>query len=66
MSLHNLMGRPQLLARINSEAFRRRTLSFYRYVQIADNQSFCDELYQNEATCKEYNLQGSVSFLVFV
>jgi UPF0176 protein len=45
MNLHNRMGRPQLLARINAETFRRRTLSFYRYVQIADPLSFRDELY---------------------
>jgi UPF0176 protein len=45
MNLHNRMGRPQLLARINAESFRRRTLSFYRYVQISDPQSFRDELY---------------------
>ena len=45
MLLHNRMGRPQLLARIHAETFRRRTLSFYRYVHIDDPQSFRDELY---------------------
>jgi UPF0176 protein len=47
MLLHNRMGRPQLLARLNAETFRRRTLSFYRYVQISDPQSFRDRLYQD-------------------
>ncbi|MFZ5429270.1 MAG: rhodanese-related sulfurtransferase [Bacteroidota bacterium] len=45
MLLHNRMGRPQLLARLNAETFRRRTLSFYRYVYLEDPQGFRDELY---------------------
>jgi UPF0176 protein len=45
MLLHNRMGRPQLMARINAEKFRRITLSFYRYVNITDPQRFRDELY---------------------
>lgn len=46
MLLHNRMGRPQLLARLNAETFRRKTLSFYRYVKIANPQEFRDNLYK--------------------
>ncbi len=46
MLLHNRMGRPQLLARLNAETFKRRTLSFYRYVKLDNPQEFRDMLYQ--------------------
>lgn len=45
MALYNKLGRPQLLARLQAEDFERRTLSFYRYVNIADPDMFRDALY---------------------
>jgi predicted sulfurtransferase len=45
MLLHNPFGRPQLVARLNAEKFVRRTLSFYRYVNINDPQEFRDQMY---------------------
>lgn len=45
MILHNRMGREQLIARINSENFNRKTVSFYRYIRISEPQFFRDELY---------------------
>lgn len=45
MILHNRLGREQLIARINSENFKRKTVSFYRYIRIPDPQLFRDDLY---------------------
>jgi UPF0176 protein len=45
MLLHNRLGRPQLEARLKAEKFFRRTLSFYRYVNIENPQEFRDKLY---------------------
>ncbi|WP_291855793.1 rhodanese-related sulfurtransferase [Marinilabilia sp.] len=45
MLLHNRLGRPQLEARLDSEKFVRRTLSFYRYVNVENPQEFRDQLY---------------------
>jgi UPF0176 protein len=57
MLLHNRMGRPQLEARLNSEKFVRRTLSFYRYVNIDDPQEFRDQLYM---ACDQLQCYGRV------
>jgi UPF0176 protein len=45
MFLYNRLGKPQLVARLKSETFRRKTLSFYRYVEISDPEEFRDMLY---------------------
>lgn len=45
MSLHNKLSRPALIDRLNKETFKRRTLSFYRYVNIAEPKEFRDMLY---------------------
>lgn len=45
MTLHNKLSRPELIARLNRETFKRRTLSFYRYVNIAEPEVFRDMLY---------------------
>lgn len=45
MFLHNRLGREQLLARLKAENFKRKTLSFYRYVEIKDPVEFRDMLY---------------------
>ena len=45
MLLYNRMGRPQLLARLNAETFKRKTLSFYRYVIIDNPDELRDQLY---------------------
>ena len=47
MILHNRLGRDQLIARINNEPFKRKTVSFYRYIRISDPQLFRDELYMS-------------------
>lgn len=46
MLLINRINRHILKERLNNEPFRRRTLSFYRYVSISDTQLFRDSLYQ--------------------
>ncbi|WP_044118036.1 oxygen-dependent tRNA uridine(34) hydroxylase TrhO [Alkaliflexus imshenetskii] len=45
MQLHNKLSKQELLARLNSETFKRRTLSFYRYINIENPQQFRDDLY---------------------
>lgn len=45
MQLHNRLGKKELIEKINAESFKRKTLSFYRYVHIADPQLFRNELY---------------------
>lgn len=46
MFLHNRLGREQLVERLRSEPFARKTLSFYRYIPIQDPLLFRDELYR--------------------
>lgn len=45
MLLHNRLGKEELIRKLNAEDFRRRTLSFYRYVIIENPQEFRDQLY---------------------
>lgn len=54
MQLHNKYGKTDLLKQLEAEEFNRKTLSFYRYVNIADPQAFRDMLYQkwDELGCK--------------
>lgn len=46
MMLHNKYDKETLRRRLESEPFHRVTLSFYRYVRIADPDVFRDELYR--------------------
>ncbi|MGQ1946641.1 oxygen-dependent tRNA uridine(34) hydroxylase TrhO [Geofilum sp. OHC36d9] len=46
MSLYNKLNTEQLIEKLKSETFKRRTLSFYRYVQIDEPNIFRDELYK--------------------
>jgi len=43
--LRNRLHKNELKKLLNAETFKRRTLSFYRYVQIEDPQKLRDELY---------------------
>lgn len=43
----NLKSREELLRDIENESFKRRTVSFYRYVKIADPKSMRDFLFDN-------------------
>lgn len=43
--LFNKFSKEELKAKLNSETFRRITLSFYRYVHITDKENFRDDLY---------------------
>lgn len=45
MQLHNKVNKEVLKERLKQEPFKRRTLSFYRYVIIADTQAMRDSLY---------------------
>lgn len=45
MILHNKENKEELKKKLLNEAFKRITLSFYKFVEIADPQSFRDELY---------------------
>jgi UPF0176 protein len=45
MFLYNRLGKEQLLARLHAENFQRKTLSFYRYVEIDDPVEFRDLIY---------------------
>ncbi|MFN0037223.1 MAG: rhodanese-related sulfurtransferase [Saprospiraceae bacterium] len=45
-ALHNRVNRRELKERLRQSAEKRVTLSFYRYAQIGDPQSFRDELYR--------------------
>ena len=40
--LYNKLGREQLLKKLEAETFKRRTVSFYRYVIIEDPQAMRD------------------------
>lgn len=44
--LYNRLGREELQKRLDSEDFRRKTISFYRYVIIADPNEMRDTLYR--------------------
>lgn len=43
--LHNKLNKEQLLQKLESENFKRKTLSFYRYVKIKNPIEFRDQLY---------------------
>ena len=43
--LYNIYHPADLRAKLQAEPFERKTLSFYRYVKIADPQTFRDDLY---------------------
>ena len=43
--LFNTLSKEELKAKLSAETFRRITLSFYRYVRIADTEAFRDQLY---------------------
>ncbi|ASB51198.1 oxygen-dependent tRNA uridine(34) hydroxylase TrhO [Alkalitalea saponilacus] len=45
MQLHNKLSKPELIARLNAETFKRKTVSFYRYVNIHNPEEFRDKLY---------------------
>ncbi|MCE1201840.1 MAG: rhodanese-related sulfurtransferase [Bacteroidia bacterium] len=45
MILYNRINRKELRIRLKKETFKRITLSFYRFVEVDDPQSFRDELY---------------------
>ena len=45
MQLHNKVNKVVLKERLKQEPFKRRTLSFYRYVIMADTQAMRDRLY---------------------
>jgi UPF0176 protein len=45
MQLHNKVNKEVLKERLKQEPFKRRTLSFYRYVIMADTQAMRDRLY---------------------
>ena len=45
MFLYNRLGKKQLQERLRAEDFHRKTLSFYRYVEIEDPREFRDMLY---------------------
>ena len=44
--LHNKLDRDTLIRQLNEESFSRKTLSFYRYVEIKNPQGFRDSLYE--------------------
>lgn len=46
MLLHNRINREELIEKLETESFNRKTLSFYRYVIIEDTQKFRDNLYR--------------------
>lgn len=43
--LANNLSKEEALKKLSQETFKRRTLSFYRYVRISDPQAFRDQLY---------------------
>jgi UPF0176 protein len=57
MLLHNKYDKETLKKKLNSEDFKRITLSFYRYVIIEDVNSFRDELY---GKLNEINVLGRI------
>lgn len=46
MQLYNRVNKEELKQRLMEESFKRRTISFYRYVIIEDPQTFRDSLYR--------------------
>lgn len=46
MQLYNRFDRKELLRRLHAETFKRRTISFYRYVRIDQPVEFRDDLYR--------------------
>jgi UPF0176 protein len=52
--LHNRVSQKELKERLYAETERRVTLSFYRYVPIADPQRFRDDLYLNLSELKVF------------
>jgi UPF0176 protein len=46
MLLHNRINKEELRKRLMAEPFKRRTISFYRYVIIENPQEFRDQLYK--------------------
>jgi UPF0176 protein len=46
MLLHNRLSKPELIQKLKNEPFKRRTLSFYRYLSISEPLAFRDELYK--------------------
>ncbi|MCB0805715.1 MAG: hypothetical protein KDC05_07930, partial [Bacteroidales bacterium] len=46
MFLHNRINKDELRKQLMAEAFKRRTISFYRYVIIENPQEFRDRLYK--------------------
>ena len=46
MFLHNRINKEELKRQLMSEPFKRRTISFYRYVIIGNPQEFRDKLYE--------------------
>lgn len=55
--LANNDSKEQLLKKLATEEFERKTLSFYRYVKIEDPQSFRDELF---VTWSKFQILGRV------
>ena len=53
----NKLGRPELLKKLEAEDFRRRTVSFYRYVIIEDPQAMRDRLF---AEWSKLNCNGRI------
>ena len=44
--LHNKLGRPELLKKLEAETFKRKTISFYKYVIIEDPDAMRDSLFR--------------------
>ncbi len=44
--LHNRLSKEELRQKLEAESFKRRTVSFYRYVKIENPHGFRNELYQ--------------------
>ena len=44
-TLANTLSREELLAKLEAETFERKTLSFYKYVIIADPKTLRDKLF---------------------
>jgi|SRR6185312_12011947 len=57
MFLYNRVNKKELRKKVAAETFKRVTLSFYRYVNIADPQQFRDELY---AYWQHLNILGRI------
>ncbi|RUT79981.1 oxygen-dependent tRNA uridine(34) hydroxylase TrhO [Ancylomarina longa] len=54
MQLYNKLSKEELKEQLEAETFKRKTISFYRYVQIGEPQEFRDNLFQtwNHLNCK--------------